>query len=306
MRKVKYTIEMPVKPVSALYEPINVYKPFARSVGIADGPFEHVTLLGMKMPWPFSPRMTIVQLASGDLFLHSPIAFDAALAAHLQSLGRVRHLVSPNRGHYAHIWEWARAFPEAVAWASPGVRSRSRSQRVDVQFQRDLTSQAPPDWRDEIDQTIIPGAVLDEAVFFHRDTKTLIVADTIMNFEPERLPQPYRLIARLVGICSPGGGMCPTFAWRSGRKSGTCAVPIASPLLGAGARHSQPRTLLRGEWRPRNPARFSPSARRLIALPVGCVLACSQPATNINAKTAPLNARPFSLQQRSRTGCRKA
>ncbi len=47
--------------------------------------------------------MTVVQLKTGDLFLHSPLAFDVALAKRLDSLGRVRHLVSPNRGHYAHI-----------------------------------------------------------------------------------------------------------------------------------------------------------------------------------------------------------
>ena len=138
---------MPVKAASALYEPINSYKPLAPHIGIADGPIERVGLLGMKMPWPFTTRMTVVQLASGDLFLHSPIAFDAALAKRLQSLGRVRHLVSPNRGHYAHIGEWAREFPEAIAWASPGVRERARSQRIDVQFQRDLTTRAPPEWR---------------------------------------------------------------------------------------------------------------------------------------------------------------
>lgn len=200
---------MRVIAASALYEPINSYKPLAPHIGIADGPIERVRLLGVKMPWPFTTRMTVVRLASGELFLHSPIKFDAALARQLQSLGRVRHLVSPNRGHYAHIGEWARAFPEAVAWASPGVRERARSQGVDVQFQRDLEAQAPSDWRDEIDQTIIRGAVLDEVVFFHRDFKTLIVADTIMNYEAERLSQPYRLIARLVGICSPGGGMSP-------------------------------------------------------------------------------------------------
>ena len=200
---------MPVKAASALYEPINSYKPLAPHIGIADGPIERVGLLGMKMPLPFTTRMTVVQLASGDLFLHSPIAFDAALAKRLRSLGRVRHLVSPNRGHYAHIGEWAREFPEAIAWASPGVRERARSQRIGVQFQRDLTTQAPPDWRDDIDQTIVPGAVLDEVVFFHPASKTLIVADTIINFEPERLSQPYRLIARLMGICSPGGGLSP-------------------------------------------------------------------------------------------------
>ncbi len=200
---------MAVEAASALYEPINSYKPLAPHIGIADGPIERVGLFGMKTPWPFTTRMTVVQLASGDLILHSPIAFDAALAKRLQSLGRVRHLVSPNRGHYAHIGEWARQFPHAIAWASPGVREPARSQRIEVEFQRDLTTQAPPDWRDEIDQTIIPGAVLDEVVFFHRASKPLIVADMIMNFEPERLSQPYRLIARLMGICSPGGGLSP-------------------------------------------------------------------------------------------------
>jgi Domain of unknown function (DUF4336) len=202
-------MEPPVKAVSALYEPINVYKPFASQVGIADGPFEHVALLGMKMPWPFTTRMTVVQLASGELFLHSPIAFDTALARRIQSLGRVRHLVSPNRGHYGHIGEWARAFSDAIAWASPGVRERALCQRIDVRFQRDLGPQAPPDWRDEIDQTLVPGAALDEVVFFHRESKTLIVADMIMNYERERLGQPYRLIARLAGVCAPEGGMSP-------------------------------------------------------------------------------------------------
>jgi hypothetical protein len=35
--------------------------------------------MGRLMPWPFTSRMTVVQLASGDLFLHSPIAFDVPL-----------------------------------------------------------------------------------------------------------------------------------------------------------------------------------------------------------------------------------
>lgn len=192
---------------SLLYEPINTYKPFAPLIGFADGPFEYVVLAGIKMPLAFTTRMTIIQLANGDLFLHSPIAFDAALAAHLQSMGTIRHLVSPNRGHYAHVGEWARAFPQAITWASPGVRERARSVGVDVRFERDLGGEAPAEWRDEMDQTIISGAVLDEVVFFHRNSKTLIVADTIMNFELERLKQPLRLVAKLNRTTYPLGGM---------------------------------------------------------------------------------------------------
>ena len=194
-------------PPSPVYEPLNEYKPFGPDIGIADGPFEYVSALGMKLRWPFTTRMTIVRLPNGDLFLHSPIAYDAKLARQLASHGRIRHLVSPNRGHYAHIGEWARVFPDAIAWASPQVRERARSQNIDIHFERDLGPCAPEEWRGEMDQAIIPGAVSDEVVFFHRRSKTLILADTIMNFELERMRQPYRLIAWLFGVYAPRGGM---------------------------------------------------------------------------------------------------
>ncbi len=44
----------------SLYEPINVYKPVAPNIGIVDGPFEYLTVGGVKMPLPFTTRMTVV------------------------------------------------------------------------------------------------------------------------------------------------------------------------------------------------------------------------------------------------------
>lgn len=105
---------------ATLYEPINVYKPLAANIGIVDGPFEYFTVAGIRIPMPFTTRMTVARLLTGIFFLHSPIAFDDSLAVELQRLGTVRHLISPNQWHYAHIGEWQRAFPEAVAWAFPG------------------------------------------------------------------------------------------------------------------------------------------------------------------------------------------
>ena len=78
-----------------LYKPLNKYKPFARNIGVIDGPFEYLTMLGVRLPLPFTTRMTVVKFKNGDLFLHSPIAFDAMLAETLQSFGTVQHLVSP-------------------------------------------------------------------------------------------------------------------------------------------------------------------------------------------------------------------
>lgn len=190
---------------ATLYEPINVYKPVAPDIGIVDGPFEYFTVGGLRMPMPFTTRMTVVRLLNGGLFLHSPVAFDDGLAGELRRMGSVRHLISPNQWHYAHIGEWQKAFPEAVAWASPGVRRRAHARHIDVNFTRDLAAEPPPDWRDEIDQTLVPGGIFKEFVFFHKASRSLIVADTIMNLELGKLDQPWRAITKLSGMYYPHG-----------------------------------------------------------------------------------------------------
>ena len=192
---------------ASLYEPINVYKPLAESIGIVDGPFEYLTVAGLRMPLPFTTRMTVIRLASGELFLHSPIAFDAALAEQLRAMGKVRHLISPNQFHYAHIGEWQRAFPDTIAWASPRARQRARSRHVEIQFDRNLDPAPPADWNAEIDQILIPGGIFKEFAFFHRPSRTLVLTDTIMNLELDKLDQPWRLAARLSGMSHPGGGL---------------------------------------------------------------------------------------------------
>jgi hypothetical protein len=190
---------------SALYDPINQYKPVAKDIGVVDGPLEYLTVAKVRLPLPFTTRMTVVRLANGDLFLHSPTAFDAALAESLQGIGRVRHLVSPNQFHYAHIGEWARAFPDAVAWASPHARERAKARGIDVQFDSDLGVEPPEAWRGQIDQIAVPGGIFGEMVFFHKGSKTLILADTIINLELDKVRQPWRFVAKLTGMYHPGG-----------------------------------------------------------------------------------------------------
>lgn len=190
---------------ATLYEPINVYKSLAPDIGVVDGPFEYLTSAGVKMPLPFTTRMTVIRLSNGDLFLHSPIAYGEGLADELEALGTVRHLVSPNQFHYAHIGEWQQAFPDTAAWASPGVRRRARARRIDVSFARDLELTPQPDWRGEIDQVLIPGGIFREFAFFHIASGTLILTDTIMNLELDKLDQPWRACTRASGMYHPGG-----------------------------------------------------------------------------------------------------
>lgn len=190
---------------AALYEPIDVYKAVARNIGIVDGPFEYLTVAGVRLPLPFTTRMTVVRLSNGDLFLHSPTRFHRGLADELASLGKVRHLVSPNQFHYAHIGEWLQAFPDAVAWASPGVRRRSKARHVEIRFTRDLGPEPPAQWRGELDQALFPGGYFKEFIFFHRESQSLIVADTIINLELDKLDEPWQTFTRLSGMYAPRG-----------------------------------------------------------------------------------------------------
>jgi hypothetical protein len=190
---------------ASLYEPINVYKPLASDIGIVDGPLEYLTVSGIRLPLPFTTRMTVVRLSNGDLFLHSPIKFDERPAKELHALGRVRHLVSPNQFHYAHIGEWARAFPETISWASPGVRRRARARHVDIDFTKDLDASAPEEWRQEIDQLLFPGGYFKEFIFFHKASRTLILTDAIINIELDKISEPWRTATRLAGMYHPHG-----------------------------------------------------------------------------------------------------
>ena len=157
------------------------------------------------MPLPFTTRMTVVCLTNGDLFLHSPIKFDEALGNDLLGLGTVRHLVSPNQFHYAHIGEWWKIFPDAITWASQHVRQRARARHIDVTFTRDLGVNAPEEWRRDIDQTLFPGGYFKEFIFFHKASKTLILTDTIINIELNKMPEPWRTATKLTGMYHPRG-----------------------------------------------------------------------------------------------------
>ena len=93
-----------------LYQPLNTLKPVADDIWIADG---DVTWMNMGiLRAPFSTRMTGIRLQDGGLWCHSPIAPNEALFAAIDALGAVRHLVSPNYIHYAHIPAWQHYCPE--------------------------------------------------------------------------------------------------------------------------------------------------------------------------------------------------
>jgi hypothetical protein len=156
-----------------LYEPINTLKPVGEDLWVADGPIVRMAYLGTSIPFP--TRMVVVRLANGGLFLWSPTEPDEGLRSEIDALGPVRHLVSPNKIHYAHVAAWKRAYPGATAWASPGARERAASQGAEVSFDADLGDGPEGAWSEDLDQLVFRGSrFMEEVVFFHRGTSTLI------------------------------------------------------------------------------------------------------------------------------------
>jgi len=78
--------------------------------------------------FPFPTRSVIVRLASGNLWVWSPIRLVPELRADLERLGPVRHLVSPNKMHHLYLQGWSAAYPQAQLWGPQStIRKRSTS-----------------------------------------------------------------------------------------------------------------------------------------------------------------------------------
>jgi len=167
-----------------------------RDIWVADG--ATVPFLGI----PYPTRMVIVRLADGSLWVWSPIALSPPLADAVKVLGPVRHLVSPNKIHHLFLGEWARAWPDARLCAAPGLARRRR----DLTFARELGDAPDPAWAADIDQVIFHGSfVMEEVVFFHRSSRSVIVADLVQKFDPATLHGWRGAVMRLDGLVGAEG-----------------------------------------------------------------------------------------------------
>lgn len=143
---------------------------------------------GVHMP----ARMTVARLDDG-LWLHSPLPMDDAMTEQIRELGEVAHIVAPNCFHHLHVAAAAERFADAKVHAPRGLRAK----RPDLRIDADLRPGGEPWSAFEIIE--IDGAPeLDEFVFFHRPSASLIVTDLVFNIhEAKGVMLP--LVLRMVG-----------------------------------------------------------------------------------------------------------
>lgn len=141
---------------------------------------------------PMTTRMTIARLPSG-LWVHSPVPI-APLRAAVDDLGPVRWRVAPNLMHHLYQAPWQAAYPDSMLFAPPGLAAKRPDLRIDGSPMAGAAS-----WGDDILALPVAGnPTLDETVFLHRPSGSLIVTDLAVNLGPENRLM-VRLYARLTG-----------------------------------------------------------------------------------------------------------
>lgn len=126
----------------------------------------------------FRGRMTVVRLKTGEILLHSPIPLDDKLAAEIEALGEVKYLVAPCGFHHLHLPAAIERYPDAKVYGAQGLDEK----RKDISFDAMLTSEVPTELEDDFAMAMVDGSPqMNEVVFFHKPTQTLIVTDLVFN-----------------------------------------------------------------------------------------------------------------------------
>jgi hypothetical protein len=147
--------------------------------------------------------MIIVKLADGSLWVNSPVSVPIEVLDHIKASGPVRYLVAPKVAYVA-LGEWHALFPEAELWIprhDPNASKRLPSTRI-------LGGVSPPVWAADLDELCFKGNLfIQEAFFFHKLSRTLIVADFIQNHPIEPGKPLLNALWRLGGVAYPQGGI---------------------------------------------------------------------------------------------------
>ncbi|KAL3945020.1 MAG: hypothetical protein SGBAC_000877 [Bacillariaceae sp.] len=148
-------------------------------------------------------RMTVVKLSTGGLFVYNPVAATPECLDLLNDIikenGPIRHIVvgSVALEHKVYAGVMAQKFPKAEVWLTPGQYSfpidlpdaflgYPLSRTKDIPKPED----APDEWKKDFDfltlgPLISRDGAFGETVFRHKDTKTLIVTDTVLEVTEE-------------------------------------------------------------------------------------------------------------------------
>lgn len=145
-------------------------------------------------PISLTTRMTVIRLQDGTLWVHSPISPTIELVEDLQKIGTVSYVVAPNKSHHLFFLSFVNVFPSAQAFIAAGLQIK----RPELSQFPAISDKGP--WRYDIQSFFIEGLpLLNETVFFHTASGTLILTDLLFYFANTNKGLA-ALITKLLGV----------------------------------------------------------------------------------------------------------
>jgi hypothetical protein len=173
---------------------------FGKNLWIADGPL--VRDIGLLFP----TRMTVAKLSTGDLWVSSPVPVPSETLEHITEKGPVRYLVVGTPRHVWRLSEWHKLFPEAEMWGPK--HSPFTLKKGHLPFTGTLGDTPPACWAADLDQLPFKGnPLIEEVVFLHKASRTVILDDLIQNIPPLEGRPIRNAVFRLAGVAYPEGGV---------------------------------------------------------------------------------------------------
>lgn len=144
-----------------------------KNINVFSTPFN---LLGAS----FGNRMTVITLPQSELWVHSPISLNSDMIKKINTLGKVKYIVSPNLFHHLHIQEFLTHFPNKQVYGVSGIQKKLNNSYKVNSLEKGCQDKL---WSPDIESILIDGVPkVNEVVFYHSSTKTLILTDLLFHF----------------------------------------------------------------------------------------------------------------------------
>src|SRR5882724_11155074 len=155
----------------------------------------------------FPSRMTVLPLTGRALALVSPIPVNQDIAGKVAAMGEVAFLIAPNLLHHLYLADALAFWPRASVLAPGALRKK----RPDLRIDRALDEGLPAAFAGSVRALRIDGGPkVDEFVFFHEGTRTLVVSDLVFN-----VTKPRGLVANVaLRVVGCHGRLAQSRMWR--------------------------------------------------------------------------------------------
>ena len=176
------------------------WKQFANDLWVVEGPKVR------DMGFMFTTRMAVAKLSDGAVWVNSPVSVSFDMLKRITELGPVRYLLAATPRHVWRLTAWHTLFPDAQLWASRATPFTLK--KGTLPFAGILGDEPPQGWKNDFDQLAFKGnPLIEEVVFFHRQSRTVIL-DDLIQIHPIAKGKPVRnAVFKLEGVVSPHGGV---------------------------------------------------------------------------------------------------